>query len=338
MTQQLAFATDPHFHHPSFHRQVDYPLSWQARMFNLVTKLTVKPVLQYAAVTNNTMNVVNQIYRLTSPFTSHVPDFVKITPVSFENCYGEWIRSGKRLKEEKVIYYLHGGGYFFSSIEQHRPLTWRLSRSLHRPVFAINYRKAPEWQFHHWLDDAVTGYTYLLDMGFKSENIIVAGDSAGGNLTLILMQALKFSGIALPSGCICISPWTDIACEGDSMHTNRDHDPLFAAAAVEALGAHYAKGASTWHPWVSPLHSDLTGLPPLLLIVGSTEVLRDDALRLADRARASGVPVVYEEWAAMPHVFPLFAFFLPEGRRAYKHIARFVHDLEKYHADGYSDH
>lgn len=336
---QLAFSSDPHFRHPSFHRQVDYPMSWQARLFTLVTKYTVKPVLERAAVSTTTMELARQVYRLTGPLVSRVPDFVRLTPVSFANCYGEWVRAGKRLKEEKVIYYLHGGGYFFSSIEQHRPLTWRLSRSLHRPVFAINYRKAPDWDFQHWLDDAMTGYTYLLDMGFKSENIIVAGDSAGGNLTLILLQSLKFHGIALPSGAICISPWTDIACEGDSMQTNRDHDPLFAARAVEALGAHYARsGVSTWHPWVSPVNSDLTGLPPLLLMVGSTEVLRDDALRLADRARAVGVPVVYEEWAAMPHVFPLFAFFLPEGKRAYKHIARFVHDLEKFQAAGYADH
>ncbi len=338
MTAPMAFATDPHFHHRYHHKKVRYPLSWQARAFNFITSWTVKPVLERAAVSNGTMEVARQIYRLTAPIMSRVPDFVKIRKVNFDHCYGEWVRADKRLDETKVLYYLHGGGYFFSSIEQHRPITWRLSRTCRRPVFAMNYRKAPDWQFQHWLEDAVTGYTYLLDMGYSPENIIIGGDSAGGNLTLILLQALKYYGISLPSAVICISPWTDISCEGGSMESNRDHDPLFSARVVADLGKHYGKDCATWHPWVSPVNADLTGLPPMMLMVGSTEVLRDDALRLAERARSVGVPVVYEEWDNMPHVFPLFAFLLPEGKRAYKHIAKFVHDVEKYQADGYEVH
>lgn len=343
-TMPLFYASDPHFYHPKQHRHITDKLSWQAKLFNFVVKTTVKPVLQKAAelestrFSDTTMRLARGVYWLTHPVMSRVPEFVKIRQVTFDTCYGEWVRAGKRMDENKVLYYLHGGGYFFSSIEQHRPLTWRLSRACHRPVFAINYRKAPDYQFQHWLSDAVMGYTYLLDIGYRPENIIVGGDSAGGNLTLILLQALQYYGISMPSAAICLSPWTDVACQGKSMQTNIEHDPLFPAQAVKALGQRYAADCATWHPWVSPLHANLTGLPPLLLMVGSTEVLRDDALTLAERARAVGVPVVYEEWNGMPHVFPLFAFWLPEGKRAYRHIARFVQDVEKYHAEAYNAH
>lgn len=336
MTAQVVLAshTVVEVQSPQAHRQIRVPISWQARLLNGLLKNAIKPVLEQAAVSAGTMRLARGIYQLTGPFMSQVPDFVRIRRVDFEHCYGEWLRAGKRVREDRVIYYLHGGGYFFSSVEQHRPLTWRLAHACHRPVFAMNYRKAPQYQFQHWLEDALTGYRYLLNMGYKSENIIIGGDSAGGNLTLILMQALKFYGIALPAAAICISPWTDVGCEGSSMHSNREHDPMFPASTVAALGKHFGRECHTWHPWVSPVHADMTGLPPLLVMVGSTEVLRDDAARLAERAQALGVPVVYEEWGGMPHVFPLFAFLLPEAQRAYRHIARFVNDVEKLHAEG----
>lgn len=318
----------PHWRH--HHRHIHGPLSWQAMALNLTLRATIKPVLERVAVSERSMRFAQQLYSLTTPLLSRVPAFVKIEKVKFEHFTAEWLRAGKKLDEDKVLLYLHGGGYFFSSAELHRPITWRLSRACHRPVLSINYRMAPAFQFKHWLEDAMTSYIFLLELGYLPENILIAGDSAGGNLVMVMLQSLRHQGLPLPAAAICLSPWTDFTGESASMHFNRSHDPMFAAGAVSRLGKFFAQDYDPEHPWVSPVRADLSGMPPLLIMVGSTEVLRDDALRLTERARAAGVPVVYEEWGSMPHVFPLFAFWMPEARRAYRHIARFVHDIDSY--------
>ncbi len=309
-------------------RRIHEPLSWQARALNLTLKSTVKPILSRVTVSKKTIWLAERIYNLTAPLMTALPEHVDRQEIEFSHFTGEWIRSGPFLDENKVLLYLHGGGYFFSSAALHRPVTWRLSQVCKRPVLAINYRMAPAFQFRHWLEDAVTAYVHLLERGYKAHNIIVAGDSAGGNLVLVMLQSLRHQGFPLPKACICLSPWTDMTGGSESMHRNRHHDPMFAARAVSGVGRFVGQGVDLEHPWVSPARADLSGFPPLLIMVGSTEVLRDDALRVAQRARAYGVPVVYEEWVAMPHVFPLFAAFVPESRRAYAHISRFVRDVE----------
>lgn len=327
MTQ--TFSQEEHFEHYHLHHMhVGDQISWQAKLLNLAMKKTVKPVLERVSVSDGTLNLARRVYDLAKPLMTWVPDFVSIEKVQFEYFDAEWIRAGKHVDEGKVLLYLHGGGYFFSSAEQHRPLTWRLSGACRRAVLSINYRMAPKWQFKHWLEDAVTAYKYLLEQGYSPDNIMIGGDSAGGNLTLITLQNLRHEGLPLPAAVMLFSPWTDISGQSESMKTNKDLDPMFAPSAVQKLGKLYAQDVSTWHPWVSPAKADFTGLPPMLIMVGSTEVLRDDSLRVAERARAAGVPVVYEEWKGMPHVFPLFAMLIPEGKRAYRHIARFVYDID----------
>ncbi len=318
--------------HPH-HRRIHEPLSWQAMALNLTLKATIKPVLAHVKVSQRSIWLAERLYNLTAPLMSALPSHVDIHSIEFNHFTGEWVRSGNSLDENKVLLYLHGGGYFFSSAALHRPITWRLSLACKRPVLAINYRMAPAFQFRHWLEDAVTAYTHLIERGFKPHNILVAGDSAGGNLVLVLMQSLRHQGLPLPTACICLSPWTDITGASDSMRSNKNHDPMFASRAVSSVGRFVSQGVDPEHPWVSPARADLSGFPPLMIMVGSTEVLRDDALRVAERARAMGVPVVYEEWHAMPHVFPLFAAFVPEARKAYQHIARFVRKIERHRGD-----
>lgn len=306
-----------------------YPLSWQARSLNMALMMSVKPLLGVAPINGATVRLVDYAYKVVELALRQTPGFVKIKPQRFDAYDGEWLRAGKGLDEDKVMLYLHGGGYCFSSAQAHRPLTWRLSRMARRPVLAINYRQGPDHDFEHWRDDALSAYQHLLDQGYEPENILIGGDSAGGHLTLLTLQTLRDQGLPLPRAGMCFSPWADLSCESPSYQRNRFRDPMFTASAVEGLSRYFTRARDPYHPVISPLHGDFSGLPPLLVTAGSTEVLRDDARRVARRAREHGVSVLYEEWRGMPHVFQLFAFWLPEAKAAYRHMARFVQTVER---------
>lgn len=306
-----------------------YPLSWQARVFNLAMMVSIKPMLEVAPVNSFTMRIIDRLYTVAGVLTQRLPAFVAVEEASFGHFDGEWLRAGDGMNEDRVMLYLHGGGYCFSSAQAHRPLTWRLSRMARRPVLAINYRQGIDHEFEHCRDDAITAYQHLLDGGYQPQNILIAGDSAGGHLTLITLQAIRDAGLPLPRAGMCFSPWTDLSCEGESYQHNRFRDPMFSARAVTHLARYFRRNRDPYHPLVSPLHGDFSGLPPLMIMAGSTEVLRDDSRRLAQRAHDHGVQVLYEEWRGMPHVFQMFAMWLPEAKMAYRHMAKFVSLVEK---------
>ncbi len=304
-------------------------LSWQARTFNTALRYSVKPFLERVPVNGTTLHLVDHLYGALGAFLRKLPDFVETRPADFGHFQGEWLRAGKELREDKAMLYLHGGGYCFSSAEAHRPLTWRLSRAARRPVLAINYRQGPGYNIDHAREDALRAYEHLLERGYAPGSILIGGDSAGGHLALVTLQAIRDAGLPMPRAGMCFSPWTDLSCESLSYQENKHRDPMFPAKTVTALSSHFARDRDPYHPHVSPLHGDFSGLPPLLITVGSTEVLRDDARRATARAREHGVDVVYEEWKGMPHVFQLFAFMLPEGRAAYQNMARFIQMVER---------
>lgn len=318
----------PSLHSSHITRSPGLSLSWQARALNMALMYSVKPVLERAPVNPLTMRLADRLYAVAGTFLRQLPEFVSTRPADFGHYQGEWLRAGSGLREDKAMLYLHGGGYFFSSAEAHRPLTWRLSRAARRPVLAINYRQGPDHHFDQSREDALHAYVHLLDRGYAPGNILIGGDSAGGHLTLVTLQAIRDAGLPLPRAGMCFSPWTDLSCESPSYHHNRHRDPMFAARAVTELARHFVRDRDPYHPHVSPLHGDFSGLPPLLITAGSTEVLRDDARRAAERARDHGVDVIYEEWRGMPHVFQMFAFWLPEARAAYRHLARFIQVVE----------
>ncbi|MFZ5756769.1 MAG: alpha/beta hydrolase [Pseudomonadota bacterium] len=260
-----------------------------------------------------------------------VPSFVKIEPVTIPTPAGdmsaEWlqsVRAGHAPEAGKAILYFHGGGYFMCSAATHRPLTSRLAHGAKRRVLSINYRQAPEHRFPAWLDDAVSAYRFLLGQGYSPENIALGGDSAGGNLVLITLQQIRTEKLPMPGAAFCISPWADMACEGDSLERNNPKDVMFAAHGVRALAKYHTRDSDPKHPLLSPVHADCTGFPPLLIQASSTEVLRDDARRVAMKARADGVKVSVEEWHNLPHVFHLFADFIPEAGKAIRRINEFV--------------
>lgn len=304
-------------------------LSWQARALNTALRYSIKPVLERAPVSPTTMRLADRLYAVAGAFLRQLPDFVETRPADFGHFHGEWLRAGRDLREDKALLYLHGGGYCFSSAEAHRPLTWRLSRAARRPVLAINYRQGPDYRIDHAREDALRAYEHLLERGYAPGNLLIGGDSAGGHLTLVTLQSIRDAGLPMPRAGMCFSPWTDLSCESPSYRDNRDRDPMFAARAVAALSSHFVRDRDPYHPHVSPLHGNFSGLPPLMITAGSTEVLRDDARRAAERAREHGVDVVYEEWRGMPHVFQMFAFWLPEARAAYRHMTRFIQAVER---------
>lgn len=232
----------------------------------------------------------------------------------------------------RTILYLHGGGYYFCSPKSHRSLVFPLAVHSGARTFSLDYRLAPEHPFPAAVEDALAAYRCLLADGTPADSIVVAGDSAGGGLALALLLALRDAKDALPAAALLFSPWTDLAATGDTLITNDGVDPMFRGAAVARATSLYLAGADPTHPYASPLYGDFTGLPPLMIQVGSTEVLLDDARRAAERARAAGCVVEFEVWPKMPHVWQIFAPFIPEALRALDRAAAFAcrHSSERY--------
>ena len=222
------------------------------------------------------------------------------------------------------MYYLHGGGYMMGSIVSHRELASRLARAAKSRVLLIDYRLAPENPFPAAVEDAVTGYRWLLSGGIKPEHIGTAGESAGGGLTTATLVTLRDNGEPLPAAAVCMSPWVDMESNGESMVTRADADPLIDREALLGMARAYLGDREPRMPLASPIYADLTGLPPMLIQVGTSEVLYDDATRLADKAKADGVPVIFEPWEEMVHMWHSFAAMLPEGQQAINRIGEFV--------------
>jgi epsilon-lactone hydrolase len=225
---------------------------------------------------------------------------------------------------DAALLYLHGGAYIAGSAQGYRSLAAEIGRAAGLTTYAIDYRLAPEHRFPAAIDDAVTAYRELLKTGLGASRIVLAGDSAGGGLALATLVALRDQGIALPAAALLISPWADLACDGVSMESKADEDPSLSPAGLRATAAHYLGKALPQTPLASPIYADLSGLPPLLVQVGSAEILLDDAVRIARAAGVSGVSVRLEVWPDMVHVWHAFAFMLPAGRRAIEEAGSFL--------------
>ena len=220
--------------------------------------------------------------------------------------------------------YFHGGGYTTGSPASHRHLVGALAVASRTRAFALDYRRAPEHPFPAAVADALAGYRGLLDAGIAPGSIVLGGDSAGGGLTVATLIAIRDRGLALPAAAVCISPWTDLTNEAESYRTRAERDPLVFQEDIDRLGAGYLAGADPRTPLASPLHADLSGLPPLLIQVGSEEVLLDDSRNLAERCEAAGVEATLEVWDEMIHVWHWFGEYLDEADSAVRRIGAFV--------------
>ena len=240
---------------------------------------------------------------------------------------GEWIEPihpESSAGTQPTVLYLHGGGYYFCSPRTHRPITYALATGAQARVFTLDYRLAPEHPFPAAVDDALAAYRALLEQGIAHTSIVLAGDSAGGGLALATLVALRDAGDLLPAAAAVFSPWTDLAATGHSLVSNSERDAMFHGASIGPAAQIYLGDASATDPLASPLYADLHGLPPLLIQASDSEVLRDDALRFAERARAAGVEVQLETWADTPHAWQIFAQWLPEARTALGRACVFI--------------
>jgi monoterpene epsilon-lactone hydrolase len=251
------------------------------------------------------------------------PADVAIEVVTAAERPAEWLRP-PGARTDAAVLYLHGGGYVIGSPRSHRHLAAAIAGAAGTPSLLVDYRLAPEHPFPAALDDALAAYEWLLARGIAPEQVVVAGDSAGGGLTVATLLALRDRGLPRPGGGVCISPWVDLACSGATYVTRKDADPIVTRESVTMMAQAYAGTGDFKAPLLSPLYADLRGLPPLLVQVGSDEVLLDDALGLGERARAAGVDVAVEEWPAMIHVWHWFLPMLDEAQRAVDGIGRFV--------------
>ncbi len=247
---------------------------------------------------------------------------VLVRPGQLGSLSGEWLHPSGA--SQTIILYLHGGGYFFGSPLTHRALTSTLARMSLSKVFALRYRLAPEHPFPAALEDALSAYRHLLDQGQPADQIVLAGDSAGGGLTLATLVQIQQNGWPLPAGGVCFSPWTDLAGTGFSLRRNDPSCAMFHGDAIIRSASLYVGRTDPRHPLVSPLYANLEGLPPLLVQVSDSEVLFDDSRRLVEKARQQGILTELGVWSGQPHVWQLFAGFLPEAGESLGRAAQFI--------------
>jgi monoterpene epsilon-lactone hydrolase len=252
-----------------------------------------------------------------------VPDGTEVEPASAGGVKGEWVRA-RRARTDAVLLYLHGGGYVVGSPVSHRHLNAALSEATGLGVFAADYRLAPEHPFPAAVDDAVAAYQGLIASGIPASRIAIAGDSAGGGLTIATLIAARDKGLPMPGCAVAISPWADLAQSGEAYTARMARDPMITKAGLDAMAAQYLAGADAKSALASPAFADLKGLPPLLIQVGSEEALHSDSQTLAAHADAAGVDVSLEAWGGMVHVWHIFHPLLGEGRDAIVRIGSFV--------------
>ena len=250
-----------------------------------------------------------------------LPRQVKIKRDVAEAVPVEWLIP-PNVSSQSVICYIHGGAWTFGWTNLHRRMVSYISQAAASRALAVDYRLAPEYPFPAALEDCVAAYRWLLQIGTSPRNIVIAGDSAGGNLALATLYTLRDAGDPLPAAAVCISPMTDLAGTGDSFLTN--NDPALTAAFALSMVRRYVGGQDVHLPTLSPHYGDLRGLPPLSIQVGEDEILLSDATRLADNAKAAGVDVSLAIWPGMWHVWHLFAPALPEAQQAVSAIGDFI--------------
>lgn len=232
--------------------------------------------------------------------------------------------SPRKVAPRGTILFLHGGGFCFGSIRMYADLAARLAAAAQARVVLSEYRLAPEHRYPAAHEDALATYAHLLNERAQPGAIALVGDSAGGGLVLATAVAARERGLALPAVLAVISPWVDLACGGSSYADKAACDPMLPTDVMSLCATQYAGGHDVGDPRLSPLHADLAGLPPLLIQVGTEEILLSDSTRLAEAARAAGVDVTLRVYEGMWHVWHLFAWAVPEGKIAIRELGEFV--------------
>lgn len=256
-------------------------------------------------------------------FFGKLPAHFKVKPITTNEFSAEWMLPSKEA-QDKVILYFHGGGYTTGSSKAHRAIVAKFVKGTGMDALVLDYRLAPEHPFPAALDDSVAAYRWLLTQDVKPSNIVFIGDSAGGGLCLATLLALKDQGMPLPAAAVALSPWTDLKNTGESLKTNAKVDTLTWADSWTVFSRYYAGEQDPGLPYISPLYGDLQGLPPLFIVVGGDELLRDDSIRFAKKASKAGVNTTLKIGEGLFHCYPVCAPLFPEATEAMNEIYHFI--------------
>ncbi|DAC27267.1 MAG TPA: alpha/beta hydrolase [Candidatus Poseidoniales archaeon] len=238
---------------------------------------------------------------------------IKVKRDNFSGIPGAIFTPSKNVNTKSIIVYLHGGGYCFgSSLTTHKVGLTRLAKQTRLVCYSVDYRLAPEHQYPAALDDALIAWNHIVSQN-PNCNIILAGDSAGGGLSLALMMYLRDNNKRLPDGLVLFSPWTDLTCSGETYQTKAKYDPMFTTNMPKDSANNYVpEGVKKTDPYISPLYGSFSNLPRTLILVGENEILLDDSRLFAQKAKESGVDIEIDIWPNMFHDWWLFGSFIPE--------------------------
>jgi acetyl esterase/lipase len=255
-----------------------------------------------------------------------VPKDVKADSVDLDGLRAAKIRPASA-DNNKYILYLHGGGYVTGSVDSYLIMCSQMAQSLKMTFLLLEYRLAPENPFPAALEDALKAYRWLLANGTSPRDIIISGDSAGGGLSIATALALRDAVESVPAAVICISPWADLTHRGQSHIIKAESEAVLKTEVLKEWALAYTDESNLTNPLVSPVYADFHGFPPLLILVGSEEILLDDALMLAEKAKADGVDVTLKVWDGIWHVWPALGNLIPESRQAFEEMGLFIQNV-----------
>lgn len=287
-----------------------------------VQAMIMRPVIRFT-LKRKKLDTVEKIRAMVADLEGKPHPEVTVQQIDVNGLYAEWLMPANA-RPETAILYLHGGGYVSGSPATHRGMVSQMAHETQISILLLDYSLAPEHPFPAALHDAVGTYLWLIDSGYAPENIFIAGDSAGGGLTLAMLLKLRDDNHPMPAGAICISPFADMVGTGKTMQENARKDPWLKASDLDLVTNLYNQDVPMDHPYVSPVYGNFEGLPPLLIQVGECEILLSDSERVAAKAAEYGVEVELRVWQGMWHVWHAFYEMVPESKRAIREMADFT--------------
>jgi acetyl esterase/lipase len=270
--------------------------NWQTHLSARLSRLNPSRVTH-----QTTLEELRERYRMLADF-GPAPAELIVERAQLGQVKGEWVRLSEE-DPQRLLLYLHGGGFISGSPESHRPLIAKLCRAGNAAALSLDYRLAPEFPFPAGLRDAVDAYRFLIGKGYPPESVVLAGDGAGGGLAVATLMAIRNGGMPMPAALVAMSPWADLTLSGWSIMQNAESDTVLSWDLLFVSARHYLKGANPADPYASPVFGSMRDFPPIMVHAGSREILRDDASRLGELAAAANVPVSVEVYDGMQHLF-----------------------------------